>query len=61
MASVFDGDPHLIYDIILDANADEFVRARMCDALALLVLQGRLDRYGSSQFPARLLDEPATS
>ena len=45
-----DGDPHPIYDIILDANADEFVRARMCDALALLVLQGRLDRAEAASF-----------
>jgi hypothetical protein len=50
MAAVFDGDPHPIYDIILDANADEFVRARMCDALALLVLQGRLDRVEAASF-----------
>ena len=50
MASVFDGDPHPIYDIILDANADEYVRARMCDALALLVLQGRLDRSEAASF-----------
>ena len=50
MAAVYDGDPHPIYDIILDANADEFVRARMCDALALLVLQGRLDRAEAASF-----------
>ena len=50
MAAVYDGDPHPIYDIILDANADEFVRARMCDALALLALQGRLDRAEAASF-----------
>jgi hypothetical protein len=50
MAAVYDGDPHPIYDIILDANADEFARARMCDAIALLVLQGRLDRSEAASF-----------
>ena len=50
MAAVYDGDPHPIYDIILDANADEFVRVRMCDALALLVLQGKLDRAEAASF-----------
>jgi hypothetical protein len=30
MAAVLDGDPKPIYNIILDENADEFVRSRMC-------------------------------
>jgi hypothetical protein len=50
MAAVFDGDPHPIYNIILDENADEFVRSRMCDTLAMLVLQGRLDRSEAASF-----------
>ena len=50
MAAVFDGDPAPIYNIILDENADEFVRSRMCDALAMLVLQGRLDRGAAASF-----------
>jgi hypothetical protein len=50
MAAVFDGDPHPIYNIILDENADEFVRARMCETLAMLVLQERLDRAEVSSF-----------
>jgi hypothetical protein len=50
MAAVFDGDPQPIYNIILDDNADEFVRSRMCDTLALLVLQGRLDRLEVASF-----------
>jgi hypothetical protein len=44
MAAVFDGDPAPIYNIILDPNADEFVRSRMCETLAMLAVRGRLDR-----------------
>ena len=50
MAAVYDGDPHPIYDIILDPNADQFVRARMCDALPMLVLQDRLDTAEAASF-----------
>jgi hypothetical protein len=50
MAAVFDGDPQPIYDIILDENADEFVRSRMCETLAMLVVQGRLDREEAASF-----------
>jgi hypothetical protein len=50
MAAVFDGDPHPLYNIILDENADEFVRSRMCETLAMLVLQGRLDRAEAASF-----------
>jgi hypothetical protein len=50
MAAVFDGDPHPIYNIILDENADEFVRSRMCETLAMLALQGRLDRAEVASF-----------
>src|SRR5947199_8977554 len=32
MASVFDGDPQPLYDIILDPNAEQFIRAGMCEA-----------------------------
>src|SRR5262245_5470948 len=34
MAAVFDGDPQPLYDIILDTAAEEYVRSRMCEALA---------------------------
>jgi hypothetical protein len=44
MAAVFDGDPAPIYNIILDTEADEFARSRMCETLAMLVREGRLDR-----------------
>jgi hypothetical protein len=44
MAAVFDGDPAPIYNVILDTEADEFARSRMCETLAMLVREGRLDR-----------------
>ncbi len=50
MAAVFDGDPAPLYNIILDENADEYARSRMCDALAMLVVQGRLDRSEAASF-----------
>jgi hypothetical protein len=33
MVAVFDGDPKPIFEIILDPEAEEFVRSRMCEAL----------------------------
>ena len=50
IANVFDGDPQPIYDIIHDAEADEFVRSRMFDALVMLVLQGELNRAEIAKF-----------
>jgi hypothetical protein len=50
MAAVFDGDPQPIYNIVLDEHADEFVRSRMCETLAILVVQGRLDRAEVASF-----------
>jgi Protein of unknown function (DUF1186)/SEC-C motif len=50
MAAVFDGDPRPLYEIILDRNADEYIRARMCEALALLVLRGDVDRAPIARF-----------
>jgi hypothetical protein len=44
MAAVFDGNPQPLYDIILDQNAEPFVRSRMSETLAMLVLRGELDR-----------------
>src|SRR4029077_4203364 len=44
MAAVFDGDPDPLYQIILDPNADEYLRAGMCEALAMVTLRGDLDR-----------------
>jgi hypothetical protein len=50
MASVFDGDPEPLYDIILDPNAEEFIRAGMCKALAIVTLRGELDRAVAGRF-----------
>jgi hypothetical protein len=50
MAAVFDGDPQPLYEIILDPNAEQFVRSRMCEALAMVVLRGELDRALAERF-----------
>src|SRR5437660_229163 len=50
MAAVFDGDPQPLYDIILDPNAEEFIRSRMCEALAMITLRGELDRDLAARF-----------
>ena len=44
MAAVFDGDPQPLYTIIEAEDADPFVRSRMLETLAMLVLRGELDR-----------------
>jgi hypothetical protein len=50
MAAVFDGDPQPLHEIILDPNAEQFVRSRMCETLAMLVLRGELDRAVTARF-----------
>ena len=50
MAAVFDGDPHPFYDIILDPNAEEFIRAGMYKALTMVTLRGELDRAVAGRF-----------
>ena len=50
MAAVFDGDPQPLCDIILDPEAEEFVRASMCEALAMVTLRGELDRVLTGRF-----------
>ena len=50
MAAVYDGDPTPLHDIILDSNADEFIRSRMCESLAMLVHNGRLPRDHAEAF-----------
>jgi hypothetical protein len=50
MASVFDGDPQPLYDIILDPDADHFIRAGMCEALAMVTVRGELDRAVAGRF-----------
>jgi hypothetical protein len=50
MAAVLDGDPQPLNEIILDPNADQFIRSRMCEALAMVVLRGELDRPSAGRF-----------
>jgi Protein of unknown function (DUF1186)/SEC-C motif len=50
MSAVFDGDPQPLYDIILDPNADEFIRAGMCETLAMVTVRGELDRAVAGRF-----------
>jgi Protein of unknown function (DUF1186)/SEC-C motif len=52
MAGVFDGDPQPLYEIILDPEADEFVRWAMCDTLAIVTLKGELPRSEAARFLA---------
>lgn len=44
MAAVFDGDPRPLYEVIESEHADQFVRSRMFETLAMLVVRGELDR-----------------
>jgi hypothetical protein len=50
IAAVFDGDPQPLYDIILDPDADEFVRSRMFDTLPILVWNEKLDHHAAADF-----------
>jgi Protein of unknown function (DUF1186)/SEC-C motif len=50
MASVFDGDPNPLFEVILDPEADEFVRGCMCDALVIVTLHGELPREEAARF-----------
>jgi uncharacterized protein len=50
MAAVFDGDPAPLYEIIQDPEADEFVRSRMCQTIAMLTRSGDLPRRATAEF-----------
>jgi hypothetical protein len=50
MAAVFDGDPAPLYQIIRDPEADEYVRARMCQTIAMLTRRGELPREATAAF-----------
>jgi hypothetical protein len=50
MAAVFDGDPTPLYAIIRDREADEFVRAKMCQVIAMLTRRGELPREATAAF-----------
>ena len=57
MAAVFDGDPRPLYEVIECEHADQFVRSRMFETLAMLVVRGELDRAMVAKY---LLDSFAT-
>jgi len=50
MAAVFDGDPGPLCEVILDPQADEFIRERMFDALVIVTLHGELPREQAARF-----------
>jgi hypothetical protein len=50
MACLFDGDPRPLYEVIQEPEADEFIRARMLDALAMVTLRGELPREEAARF-----------
>jgi hypothetical protein len=50
MAGVFDGDPEPLYAIIRDPEADEFVRAKMCQTIVILTRRGELSRDATVGF-----------
>jgi hypothetical protein len=50
MAAVFDGDPDPLYEIIRDPEADEYVRAKMCQTIAMLTRRGDLPRDATAAF-----------
>jgi hypothetical protein len=50
MAAVFDGDPDPLYQIIRDPDADEYIRSKMCQALAMLTRRGELPRDATAAF-----------
>jgi hypothetical protein len=49
-ASVFDGDPQPMRDVILNEQVDEFVRSGLLEALALVTRDGRADRKSTEAF-----------
>jgi hypothetical protein len=57
MSAVFDGDPRPLEHIVLDENADQFIRSRMLESLAMLTLRGVIGRDYTTQFLRRCWDE----
>jgi hypothetical protein len=50
MAAVFEGDPEPLYRVILDPDADEFIRSRMLEAIAMVTLRGEMPRAEAARF-----------
>ena len=57
MASLFDGDPQFIFDIILDVGADPSVRFWQWHALTLIVFEGNLDRTVAADFARQAFEK----
>jgi hypothetical protein len=55
MASLFDGDPQFIFDILLDVGADPSVRFWQWHALTLIGLEGNLDRTVAADLAQQVL------
>ena len=50
IAAIFDGDLEPLFQTILDAKADDYIRSRMCEVLAMVVLHGTADRNMVARF-----------
>ena len=50
VASLYDGDPQVIFDIILDGGADPSARFWQWHTLTLISLEGKLDRSVAADF-----------
>lgn len=50
MAAVFDGDPGPLYDVILDPKADEYIRSRMLEVIAMVTQRGEMPRDEAVRF-----------
>ena len=50
MAAVFDGDPGPLYEVILDPEADEYIRSRMLEVIAMVALRGEMSRAEAARF-----------
>jgi len=57
MAAVFDGDAEPLYEVILDAGADEFIRSRMLEVIAMVTLNGEMPRTEAARFLRTCYDE----
>jgi hypothetical protein len=57
IAAVFDGNPAPLYELILDPDADEFVRSRMLEAIAMVTVRGELPRAEAARFLRACFDE----
>ena len=50
MAGVFDGDPEPLYEIIRDPEADEYIRTKMLQVIAMVTQRGDLPRGATAAF-----------